>query len=529
MQILSNKLKIALNKKSLKFNVFLVVIILILQACANMLAPTGGQKDSSDPKLVRSYPENFSKNFNGKKIEIEFNEYIVLKDIQNQLIVSPGNIETDVKKSGKKIIIDFKNELIPNTTYIINFGNSISDYTESNINKEFKFIFSTGNEIDSLNISGRLIDAYKTDAIKEALICLYTDVANDSIIYKSKPVYTTKTDEDGNFMFTNLKENNYKLIALTEENNNKIYDSQDEKIAFVDTIINLKRNTDLNILKQFKEVPSKTKILDKKIEYQKIDLIFNKQDAKYEFLKTDKRIDTIVYNKTKDSINIYFKEKIDSTELIIKLNDSDLDTLKYKFAKNLKPRNFNIEINSKNDTDRLIIYTNSKIKNIIKDSIELYEDSNKVEYSVKTDLNQLEIKYDFNSNKRYNIILKDSSIIDYQNQKNKKLKKNIDFYRDEDFGVVDLKFIGDTKNKIIEVFNDKGILISKSELNKVSNIKINKLNAGTYKIRIISDMNNNGKWDTGNYLKNIQPEPVQYHKEDIKVRANWELELEINL
>lgn len=529
MYKLSNRLKIALNKKSIKFNAIIVVIFLLLQSCANMLAPTGGKKDITYPKLVNSYPDNFSKNFNGKKIEIEFNEYIVLKDIQNQLIVSPGNIETDVKKSGKKIIVEFKNELQPNTTYIINFGNSISDYTESNVNKEFKFIFSTGNEIDSLNISGRLIDAYKTDAIKDALICLYTEVDNDSIIYKSKPIYTTKTDGDGNFLFTNLKENRYKVIALTEENNNKIYDSQDERIAFVDTIIKLKRNTDLNILKQFKEVPTKTKILDKKIEYQKIILIFNKQFANYEFLSINNKVDTIVYNKTNDSLNIYFKEKIDSAEFIIKLDNIKVDTLKYKFSKNLKPKNFNVEINSKNDTDKIVIYGNNKIKNIIKDSILLYEDSNKINYLVNINLNQIEIKYDFNSNKKYSIILKDSSVVDYQNQKNKKLKKDIDFYKDEDFGIVDLKFKGEIKDKIIEVYNDKGVVISKIELNKITNIKINRLNAGTYKLRIISDINKNGKWDTGNYLKNIQPEPVQYYKDDIKVRANWELELDINL
>lgn len=528
MQKLSNGLKIALNKKSIKFNVFIVVIILMLQACANMLAPTGGQKDTLHPKLVKSYPENYSKNFNGKNIEIEFNEYIVLKDIQNQLIVSPGNIETNVKKSGKKIIIDFKNELLPNTTYIINFGNSISDYTESNINKEFKFIFSTGDVIDSLNISGRLIDAFKTDAIKEALICLYTDVINDSIIYLSKPTYTTKTDDDGNFIFTNLKENKYKIIALTETNNNKIYDSQEEQLAFIDTTINLSKNTDLNLIKLFKEIPTKTKILDKKIEYQKVDLIFNKKYADYTFVKTDSLVDTIVYNKTKDSVSLYYKTKLDSSSFILNY-DNKYDTIKYKFAKNLKPRNFTIDINSRNDSDKLIIYTSNKIKEFIKDSINLFEDSIRVNFNLRIKLNQLELIYDFDTYKKYYIVLKDSSVIDFQNQKNKKIKKDIEFYKEEDFGIIELKFKGDIKNKIIEVYNDKGITVCKTELNKINNIKINKLNAGTYKVRIITDINNNGKWDTGNYLKKIQPEPVEYYKEDIKVRANWELELEINL
>lgn len=530
MQKLSKGLKIALNKKQLFFNLFIIINFLLLQACANMLAPTGGSKDTSAPKLVKSLPENYSKNFNGKKIEIEFNEYIVLKDIQNQLIVSPGNIETDVKKSGKKIIIDFKTELIPNTTYILNFGNSISDYTESNINKEFKFIFSTGNEIDSLNVTGRLIDAYKTDAIKEALICLYTDVTNDSIIYKEKPVYTTKTDDDGNFIFTNLKENKYKLIALTETNNNKIYDSQEEKIAFVDTVINLKKNNDLNIIKLFKEVPNKSKLLNKKIEYQKIDLIFNKKYADYTFLNIDNKIDTIIYNKSRDSVSIYYKDKIDSSQLIIKYDNDKIDTIKNKFAKNLKPKNYIVEINNKNDTDQLIIYTNNKIKEVLTDSIILYEDSNAVNYNMFVNLNQLIINYNFNTYKNYYIIVKDSSIIDYQNQKNKKIKKNIDFNKDEDYGTIELKLKGNLSDKIIEVYNDKGINISSTQLNKnKKNIKINKVIAGNYKIRIITDINNNGKWDTGNYLKKIQPEPVEYYKDEIKVRANWELELEVNL
>ena len=519
----------ALNKKVVFFRLIYLTIILLLQACANMLAPTGGQKDIAYPKLIKSYPENYSKNFNGKKIEIEFNEYIVLKDIQNQLIVSPGNIETDVKKSGKKLIIDFKNNLEPNTTYILNFGNAISDYTESNINKEFKFIFSTGNVIDSLNISGRLIDAYKTDAIKEALICLYTDVNNDSVIYLSKPVYTTKTDNDGNFIFTNLKENKYKVIALTESNNNKIYDSQEEHIAFIDSNINLTKNIDLNIIRLFKEIPNKTKILDKKIEYQKIDLIFNKKYSNYSFIKIDSLVDTLLINKTKDSVSLYYKMKIDSSSFIIKYDNDELDTLKYKFAKNLKPRKFTIDINSKNDSDKLVLYANNKIKEIIKDSILLYEDSNLVNYDISINLNQIEIKYDFNTYKKYNIELKDSSIIDYQNQKNKKLNKNIEFNKDEDFGIIELKFKGDIKNKIIEIYNDKGITINKTELSKTDKILVNKLNAGSYKLRIITDLNNNGIWDTGNYLKKIQPEPIQYYKDEIKVRANWELELEINL
>lgn len=506
----------------------ITIIILFLQSCANMLAPTGGQVDKSAPKLIKSFPRNYSTNFKADKIELEFNEYIVLKDIQNQLIVSPGNIETDIKKSGKKLIINFKNKLEDSTTYILNFGNAISDYTESNINKEFKFIFSTSENIDSLNISGRLIDAYKTDAVKEALICLYTDVNDDSIIYKNKPVYTTKTDDNGNFIFTNLKENNYKLIALSESNNNKIYDSQDEQIAFIDTTLKITKNTDLNLIKLFKEIPIKTKIIEKKIEYQKVEFILNKKYSNYKITENNSELDTILYNNDLDTINVYYKNKIDSSVLYFQFEDR-IDTVKFKLPKNIKSKKLVIDVNSKNDTDKIIIYSNNKIKNVINDSIILYEDSNKINYSLIKGDNKIELNYDFDTNKKYKLNIRDSSIIDFQNIKNTAIKKDIEFNKDVDFGILDLKFKGNIKNKIIEIYNDKNIIINKVDLNKEHHITLKKLNAGSYKIRIIEDLNNNKKWDTGNYLKKIQPEPISYYKEEIKIRANWELELEINL
>lgn len=529
MQNNSMGLKIGLNRKSL-FKIFIfITIVTTLQACANMLAPTGGNKDNFSPKIVKSIPENYSKNFTGKKIEIEFDEYIVLKDIQNELIVSPGNIETEVKKSGKKIIVHFKKDLERNTTYILNFGNSISDYTESNINKELKFIFSTGNIIDSLNISGRIINAYKTNAVKDAVVCLYTDVSDDSVIYKSKPTYSTKTDKDGNFLFTNLKENNYKIISLVETNSNKIYDSQEEELSYIDTVIKLKKNLDLNILKSFIEIPNKVKIIDKKINYNKVDLILNKKYANVKFIKIDPLIDTIVLNKTNDTISLYYKQKIDSSEFILKYNDTKNDTLKFKFNKNLKKKNLIIEIKTKNDTDKIIINSNNKINLINKDSILLYEDSSSVNYTFEKKLNSIILNYDFNPNRKYHILIKDSAIVDYQGQKNKSIKNNIEFYKEEEFGIIELKFNGETKNKLIQLINEKDITIKEIDLNKINTIKINKLNPGNYNIRIIDDINRNGKWDTGDYIKRIQPEPVEYYKESIKIRANWELELEINL
>ena len=122
-----------------KFIFFIYSTYFLLSACANMVNPSGGLKDEQAPQLLKSKPELNSTNFNSKSIELTFNEYINLKDIQNEFIISPSNIEAEVKKDGKKLKIELSENPKENTTYILNFGNAISDYTENNIYKDFKF------------------------------------------------------------------------------------------------------------------------------------------------------------------------------------------------------------------------------------------------------------------------------------------------------------------------------------------------------------------------------------------------------
>ena len=148
----------------------LILLSTLFYTCANMVVPNGGPKDVKSPVVKKSSPKNRSNNFHADKVEIEFDEYIVLKDIQNQFIMSPGNIKTEINKKGKKVEVVFKDALDSNTTYILNFGNGISDFTENNIYKDFKFIFSTGVEIDTLKLSGRLIDAFTHNYI---IVLLY--------------------------------------------------------------------------------------------------------------------------------------------------------------------------------------------------------------------------------------------------------------------------------------------------------------------------------------------------------------------
>jgi hypothetical protein len=501
---------------------FIYGAYLTISACANMVTPTGGLKDIEPPQVLKSKPTNKSTNFNQKNIEITFDEYINLKDIQNQFIISPSNIEANIRKDGKKLKIELSDLPKENTTYILNFGDAISDYTENNVSKDFKFIFSTAETIDSLSISGNILDAFKLEPIKDVMICLYTTINNDSIVYKQKPDYTVRTDESGNFKFSNLKRNSYKIFAIKEENNNKVFDSQDEQIAFIDTIIKLEKNTQLSNLKLFQEIPKVKKLKSKNINYQKVELIYNKQNNAT-LINLHPKIDTVIYSENKDTITVYYTENADSTALYIS-EDHKTDTIQIKFAKSLKKSNLNISIDPKIINNVVRISANDLFTVVKKDSISLYEDSIKVIFKLeRVSHNKYDLVYNFNTEKKYYLTICDSAFRSFQYNYNKKLSQNLNFINAEDYGNLTISPLEDL-TIIYELLNEKNEVVKRTmSTNKV--IIYTNLNPGTYRIRMIYDSNGNKKWDTGNYVTKKQAERVEYYAKSIKIRANWDLEI----
>ena len=509
-----------------KHPIFLLIFIsCVFYTCANMVVPNGGAKDVKAPVVKKSTPKSKSTNFQSDQIEIEFDEYIVLKDIQNQFIMSPGNKKTEINKKGKKLEVKFIDGLDSNTTYILNFGNGISDYTENNIYKDFKFIFSTGAEIDTLTLNGKLIDAFTKEAQKDVLICLYTDINNDSVFMKQKPNYTVRTKENGEYVFTNLKKNTYKIFALKESNNNKYYDSNDEQIAFYESFINLDSNTRLNDLKLFNEIPSKLKVLNKDNQYQKTVLAFNKKNTSYTITDKFNNIDTLIYSKNIDTCTIYYKEKRD-TNLVYIQHVNGIETLNLKLSKSIKKKGFNLVIHNEIVNDTCTVYSNDLFEINRKDSVLLYEDSIPVSYTLKkTEFDKYYLIYPFNKLKKYELVIKDSAFVDYQNQVNAKMKQLLKFYEAEDYGTLKLVMEIGAENKIVELLNDKNITVRKSIFTKDGTVYYTKLNPGQYRIRVINDVNSNAYWDTGNLLKKIQAEEVYYYTNPIKIRANWDAEV----
>ena len=218
----------------------LLLSALLTQRCANAVAPTGGPQDTMPPVVVDAVPENRNINFIGKKIEITFDEYITLENAnQNVLISPPLNEKPDIKLHNKTVVVKFKEDLAPNTTYTINFGSSIKDLHEGNPFKDYVYSFSTGEFIDTLSIAGTILNAEDKKPVENAYVSLYaSDRDNlDSLPLSAKPNYISKTDKEGKFRLEGLADQKYLVFALKDVNSNLYFDLPNEEVAFLDTLV----------------------------------------------------------------------------------------------------------------------------------------------------------------------------------------------------------------------------------------------------------------------------------------------------
>jgi hypothetical protein len=204
--------------------------------CAQLGSPSGGPRDEDPPVILESEPPNYSTWFEADKIRITFDEYIVLDNVNQELIVSPPMEEKpEVKLRKKTLIIEFEEDLKPNTTYTFNFGSAIKDLHEGNVLLNYEYVFATGKELDSLSVRGTLTYAHDLSVPEEPIsIMLYTDL-RDSVPLTDIPLYVGRSDDSGVFSVNNLRADVYKVFALKDGNNNFLFDLPTEEIAFLDT------------------------------------------------------------------------------------------------------------------------------------------------------------------------------------------------------------------------------------------------------------------------------------------------------
>ena len=322
--------------------ILFVGILVMLVNCANRGTPSGGEKDTEPPKILRSSPENYTTNFKQLEIKVHFDEYVKIKNVQKQLIVSPPmDPAPDVSPMGsasKYITIKINDSLRPNTTYSFNFGQSIVDNNEENPFAYYKYIFSTGSYIDSLSVKGAIVDAEKREAEKFVTVMLYEvdSTFTDSTVFKTKPLYVTNTlDSVSTFSIDNIKAGKYRLVALKDENSNYTYQQKSDKIGFYDKEITVPTDSFYE-LKLFKEIADFKMERPIQIAKQKIQFGY-RGDPKATTIEMIEGRPVgfeyrIVKDPQKDTLYYWYKPNValDTTLFVIK-NKTYTDTLKHRF------------------------------------------------------------------------------------------------------------------------------------------------------------------------------------------------------
>lgn len=514
---------------------------LLFLGCASMMSPTGGPKDSIPPGILTELPKNLTKNFTAKKIEIEFDEFVKLSNEYTEISVSPAMDNPPTYKVKKeKLFIEFQQKLEENTTYTINFGKAIVDVNESNILKNYSYVFSTGNEIDSLSISGNVISSLTKEKLKDVTVFILP-LNQDTLFGKKRASIFNITDTSGNFKLTNLREDNYKIYALLEQGGDRIYNSQTDEIGFLKTPIKLNKDTAGIILQVFKEIPEKFLVKDRKIESDgRITMNFNKSliDPSLTIIEP-KDLDknkTVEFSATKDSAIIWLPElTFDSLSIAIQSERKVLDTLKLRRnKKDTYVQSLVVMDNISNSKIRpgtdLILKLTSPIKSVQESQITLLEDSITVKglqiIKDTSSLRMYRIKYPWKLKKQYTLKIAENTFTDIIGTKSKVYSRKFELDTEDNYGSISFNItIADTtKSYIIQWLNEKKEVIKENSINKNTLLNYVRYPTSKYYIRVIYDDNGNEEWDTGDVKKGIQPEKTWNYGKIISLRPNWDLE-----
>jgi uncharacterized protein (DUF2141 family) len=527
-------------KNIFKYIPFLLLIFFM--SCAKRGSITGGAKDTIAPTLKSSFPENYSIKFQGNKIKLVFDENIKLKDLNKQLIISPPMKNEPLiipTTPTKNLTITIKDTLLPNTTYSLNFGQSIADNNEGNPYNQFKYVFSTGDYIDSLALGGKVKDAYDKEVASFVSVMLYeaNEKFNDSTIYKENPRYVTNTlDSLKTFRLENLKAGKYFLIALKDNNKNNKFNHKSDRIGFNKEVVTIPNDTVFE-LELFKEdLPFKA-IKPVQVSGNRLILGFEgKENSKGEkpkiILKNKDEIIPSVVTKIakKDSLQVWFKPlKIDSLSL--------------KIEKGNYKKDFNFKIkNQKNDTlnlkavqsgilnfrDRFTLESSTPLVKFDKSKIKLIDkDSTAVNFTTAYDEYTQELFIDFKIEEaqKYNLKMMPGAVTDFFEKTNDTLSFSTSTRNRADYGnlILSLKNVKRFP-VIIELTDAKGNIVKATEYtDSKTEIEFNLLEPFLYTLRAIYDDNKNKEWDTGSYLEKKQAEEVIYFSKEIDVRTNWDV------
>jgi len=539
-----------LNKRAFFFlrKITLLLPVLLIFGCANRVPPQGGPRDHDPPKLLKATPPDMTRNFKGKVIQLDFDEFFKLSPISDISISPTPTKIPEYKIKQKSIVITLKDTLEKNTTYVINFGKAIADVNEGNVLKNFTYVFATGPHIDSLSISGKVMNTQTGEREKDATVMLFT-LRQDSLLFgKKRPTIFATTDSAGNFTLSNLHPDKYRIYALKEPAaSNKIYDRDEKLIAFSKKIIHLTTDTSNVELRLFKAEPEKFKTTKRFDADGKMFFTFNKSldhpALKVTYPPDFDKYKVVDISKTKDTATLFMRNMdFDSIRIAFFDGTKPLDTTYLKKSRKeafTRLLSFKYDINADNKlrpaTD-LTIKANLPIDSFDPALISLKEDSTDVtNFTIERDTANpmlFILKNRWKQIVNYTLTIGEDAFTDIYGDKNKRaIPRRFNIDKPENYSMLTLKVtVPDTgKAYIVELLNESKQVLRQDIIRKNSSIVYKSLITGKYNVRVIYDDNNNGKWDSGNVKLKRQPENIWVNETLIPLRPNWEQETPINI
>jgi uncharacterized protein (DUF2141 family) len=452
--------------------------------CASIVPPTGGPKDSLPPVIVHLDPRDSGRLFNQKKFVITFNEFVQVDEPQKNLIVSPTpKVSPVITIKLRSVIVSIKDTLEPNTTYSFDFGNAIKDLNEGNIFRNFRYVFSTGTTIDTLEISGRVLVAETGRADSTLIVMLHRNM-DDSAVVKDKPRYVARVDTAGFFRFRNLAAGTYRLYAIKDEGGQRRYLSKQQLFAFADSAVDPRSGKEDYMLYAFLAKDTGTA----------------KAASSLPVVPPPKR--TVPKDRGEERLRYQTN-----------LSNGTLDLLEnFQF-------DFSPEPLRKFDSTQ-VVFTDENFKPLTG-----------YHFKMDTSRKKVELIYPWVENTKYNVIIDTAFAEDTLGRHILKLDTvNIQTKRNAEYGAVRLRFIGlpMNENPVLQFIQGEDIKYKYVFKNNTFSTPL--FRPGEYELRIVSDRNKNGEWDTGQFFgEHRQPERVRRVTRKITVKANWDNEIDIQL
>lgn len=526
-------------------------LLLIAVSCANVVRPEGGEKDTTPPKVVKTESTpNYQVRFEKKPIDLTFNEWVELKDVYSQVVISPPleyKFDVTIKRKTVRFEFDEREELRPEATYTINFGEAVRDLTEKNPAKDLRFVFSTGDYIDSLTVRGIIVDAITREPVEGALFMLYENQA-DSVVRTNLPFYFAKTDEAGIFQIENVKPGEFKGFALEDQNLNYRFDQPAEAIGFPDSPVLVSDSLQPSLaIKLFTEEQVLRLMDESDDQYGQLKLAFSMPPPDDLLIRwQDIGQETVLEKRPDTTILWYAQEEERGWKTFLQLDTVFYDTIDVKVSERqafyesarLQPTSRNTGATSFNPARPIKLIFNHPIVSIDTSSIQFFEDTlrKSIQPTLKLDTSSqriLEFIYPWREGMAYALEIMPGGLTDIYGLQNDTITRNYQAQSLKSFGnlTLILDSLSIDTSYLLELYEGNQEIPSDTfyiqKTNRFEHL-LKAIKPATYTIRVIVDWNKNRKWDTGNYDQKRQAEPIYIRQLD-QLRANWDLESNVNI